>query len=134
MVKFRLQRQEMYSTELEDELRDVKDFIGVFSIDKIPTVRKGKLVINLDSSNLTGSHWIAVTITGNSIIYFDPLAFPIPYLMQKFLLIHNKPIIVLTTPMQSLYSEKCGYYCIRFLKYNNPSINKNASFFTKYIH
>jgi len=89
------------------------------------------MVINLDSSNLTGSHWIAISITDNNIIYFDPIAYPMHYLISKFLLLHHKPIIILSTPVQSIFSNKCGYHCIQFLKYDKPFLI--SSFFTRIL-
>lgn len=47
-------------------------FRGVFSSDRIPQLSHGEYaILNLDKSNLPGSHWIAVMAHKNKLIVYD---------------------------------------------------------------
>ena len=48
-------------------------FHGVYPSDKIPTLnnRTPYAILNLDKSNQSGSHWIAVAKSGKNIIAYD---------------------------------------------------------------
>ena len=47
-------------------------FNGVYSRDNLPKItKKGVYVINLDEYENTGTHWIALFIKTNEVIYFD---------------------------------------------------------------
>lgn len=116
----------LYSDEIEDYFRNQPLFSGVIAsdqIDTLPNVIPQGFIMNLDTSDQDGSHWVAVYINNDSIEYFDPLADPpskefiidmknkikkmnVPYLM-KFKI--NK------IQQQHGSSFKCGYHSIRFL-------------------
>ena len=61
-------------------------FVGVFAIDKVPYVSRGKMVVNTQTSNLPGEHWCAIVVRSHDIIYFDPLNLPRGIAMIKLLL------------------------------------------------
>ena len=46
-------------------------FNGVYSSNNLPKIKVGACVINLDEFKSIGSHWIALYVNGNNIIYFD---------------------------------------------------------------
>ena len=46
-------------------------FNGVYSRDNLPKVKDGAYVINLDEYSDIGTHWIALCIENNDVIYFD---------------------------------------------------------------
>ena len=47
-------------------------FNGVYSRDNLPkTIKNEEYAINLDSYANVGTHWIALYVTNNEVIYFD---------------------------------------------------------------
>ena len=53
-------------------LKDNKNFIGCFSKDQIKLIENNKsMIINLQDSNQSGSHWIALKRVNNTIFVFD---------------------------------------------------------------
>ena len=44
---------------------------GVYSRNKLPKIKDGAYVINLDELKSIGTHWIALYVNGNNILYFD---------------------------------------------------------------
>ena len=67
-------------------------FNGVHSRNNLPkTIKKGAYVINLDEYENTGTHWIALFVKTNEVIYFDSFGIEhIPKEINKF--IDNKEI------------------------------------------
>ena len=50
-------------------------FNGVYSRNNLPKIKDGVYVINCDEYNSIGSHWIALYVYCNNIIYFDSFGF-----------------------------------------------------------
>lgn len=73
-------------------------------------------IINLQVSNLPGSHFVSVVIKTDKIYYFDSLAFPLvnSYIVTKLKTL-KKPIYYCTDAIQGVNSVFCGLYCICFL-------------------
>lgn len=117
----------MYSYEIQDALEHDKDFVGVFSMDNVPDVRRGKIVVNLESRNLPGSHWVAVDVADTHTTYFDPLAGPPHNFALKYI---KFPLYVSCKSVQHYTDVNCGQHVIRFLSYNVPSIM--SEYFEKY--
>ena len=46
-------------------------FNGYYSSNNLPKIKDGACVINLDDFKSIGTHWIALYVNGNNIIYFD---------------------------------------------------------------
>ena len=44
---------------------------GVYSRNNLPKIKDGAYIINLDEYKSIGTHWIALYVNGNNIIYFD---------------------------------------------------------------
>ena len=60
-------------------------FNGVYSRNNLPKIKDGAYVINLDEFKSIGTHWIALHMNGNNIIYFDSSAVErIPKELKKF--------------------------------------------------
>ena len=55
------------SFEIHNELK----FNGVYSINTSPKIKEGAYVINLDEYESIVTHWIALYMNVNNIIYFD---------------------------------------------------------------
>ena len=67
-------------------------FNGVYSRNNLPKIKDGAYVTNLDEFKSIGTHWIALYVNGNNIIYFDSFGVEhIPKEIKKF--IGNKNII-----------------------------------------
>ena len=101
-----------------------KNFIGVFSVDKLPSNRLVLpccLITNLSKSNEKGTHFVAIYISSkNQLFYFDSFGF-LPPIWNKPLLHFLKPWlkdnqfqIVLDYPIQEINSLFCGWYCAAF--------------------
>ena len=63
------------------EKKHFNNFIGVFPLDKLPSkIYYGdKLIVNTDTSNLPGEHWLAASYRKPGIIdAFDPLGLYYP--------------------------------------------------------
>jgi len=106
--------------------------IGVFMRDELPTQRKiGSYVINLDSSEGDGTHWVFAKIFCDAdrsdsdsdsddessinkycgCLYFDAFGFGMPIEVENFL----KPFsvkVINTKQIQNIASTQCGWYCI----------------------
>ena len=58
---------------------------GVYSRNILPKIKDGAYVINLDEYESTGTHWIALYVNANDIIYFDSFGVEhIPKEIKKF--------------------------------------------------
>ena len=64
----------------------------------------------------TGTHWIAVFVKNNAVIYFDSFGVEyIPKEVKKF--IGNKDIKTNIFRIQAYNSIMCGYFCILFVEF-----------------
>jgi hypothetical protein len=117
--------------DLEDMAeKDGLDLIGVFSKDMMPKERvMGSYIINLqDYDDGNGTHWVACKIFNNKkCCYFDPFGVPAPREVNAFLM-PFKPIASNNRTIQDLKSDKCGYFCLAFIKYFNNFNTKNDVF------
>lgn len=79
----------LWDDQLESALKSLPHFKGVISLDelhKIPAAPKVSLIMNLDTSDKPGSHWVAVNIDAvgdKEINYFDPFGTPPPEMFMK---------------------------------------------------
>jgi hypothetical protein len=112
----------MYANKISEiGRREIEGFIGVFPLDKIPEhvgTPPKSFIVNTDTSNLEGKHWLAVSYeTGGIIRVFDPLGFYYPQLLISKL--HNLPnyhIIYNRKMFQNPLESTCGPHCLLFLK------------------
>ena len=116
----------MFGSEINDILTsDLKAsliFRGVFASDTLPKyLEKGKshaLIVNLDSSEKKGTHWIAIYISYfEHLTYFDPLGLP-PFIesINNFIKNNCKTHNFNKMTIQNILSYTCGYYCIYFIR------------------
>ena len=71
---------------------------------------------NLHEYESIGTHWIALYVNANYIVYFDILLVEhIPKEIKKF--IENKNVKTITYRVQAYYSAKCRYFCIEFIDF-----------------
>ena len=58
--------------EIKDYYENESRFNGVCSRDNLPeTIKNGACIINLDEHADVGTHWIALYVKNNDVIYFD---------------------------------------------------------------
>lgn len=105
--------------ELNRIAREVlPSFDGVFPINQLPITHKKKysLILNTDSDNLPGKHWIAVMVRPDKEAFvFDPLGYPPPLKLQQWFVQRNIRWTSNTRQVQSSVSTLCGLFCIYFL-------------------
>ena len=121
--------------ELEDIAeQDGLDLIGVYSKDQLPTERQvGSYIINLqDFNDGNGTHWSVFKIFDNGkCCYFDSFGAIFPEDVGEFLKIF-KPIAINNRHIQEINSQKCGWFCLSFIKYFNDFDTKNNDVFEAY--
>lgn len=93
------------------------NFLGVFSRDTLPksSLKHGGLIVNTDTQNLPGTHWVAILIRENEAYYFDPFGYQPPLMIVTWL---NKRFNIWTCNLrqvQPINSNHCGYFCLHFL-------------------
>ena len=105
--------------EISEYYSNEPRFNGVYSRDNLPKITKeGAYVINLDEYENTGTHWIALFVKTNEVIYFDSFGIDhIPKEINKFIGSNNKKIKASIFRIQAYYSIMCGYFCIEFINY-----------------
>ena len=88
-------------------------FTGVFPRDRIPTITQFPccFILNSDSSNQPGSHWLAIYLPNDCCLeFFDSYALPPSFYGFSFTsTISNNKLL------QSNSSNVCGQYCIFYL-------------------
>ena len=87
----------------------------IFQSESKLTVNKS-FIINSQTSNLPGSHFLCVLIKPKEIYYFDSLAFPLlNFYIDEKLKTMKKPIRYCHQAIQGATSVFCGLYCLSFL-------------------
>ena len=99
-------------------------FNDVYSRNNLPNkIKKGAYVINLDEYENTGTHWVALFVKANKVIYFDSFRIEhIPKEINKFIkksssLKRTARIKSNIFRIQAYDSIMCGYFCIEFINY-----------------
>ena len=117
-----------------------RSFNGTFSIDNIPVFDDDvfSIIINLSKQNEIGTHFIAVYVLENKIIYFDSFGNQLDNSSLKgYLKKYKKSIIFSNIQLQNLLSSHCGFFCIAFILCieNNITLdNFLKKFYRKKLH
>ena len=92
-----------------------KFYKGVMSYDELPRViSEGLYVVNTDTSDGPGKHWICLFVDHNHVIdYFDSLGEE-PKELKMYLQNQNLMYRYNSKRLQGLMSTVCGNYCILF--------------------
>ena len=111
----------MLSNEIKKFLAKEKHFMGCYPCDKLPTFPKKlprSLIVNTDSVQRPGDHWVALVFTEKECFYFDSFGVGIleidiwRYVQNKYTsFIHS------VVEIQSIKSKKCAEFCIGFVLY-----------------
>lgn len=109
--------------------------VGVFACDQIPRrlALPACVIINLDTSTLPGSHWVALYIDGKSRGYFFDSYGRAPrerYILEALknnckMWWHSKK------QLQSFDSQVCGEYCVQFL-HHMAKFTDTTTFMTQF--
>ena len=100
--------------EIQRYYQNEPKFNGVYSRDKLPKIKDGVYVINLDDYKSIGTHWIAFYVNAENVTYFDSFGVEhIPKEIKKF--IGNKNIITNIYRIKAYNSITCWYFCIGFI-------------------
>ena len=112
----------LYSHQLvalvRQDPRAWRQFLGVFPSDKIPKPVQFpcSMILNLDKSHQSGSHWVAVSVDKHRrACYFD--SFGIPPHDRDILnwLVRFPAYKYNDKEFQHLSSQACGYYAVLFV-------------------
>lgn len=110
----------MNTHQINKELRHVRMFRGTFARDRLPKrlPRPFAIVVNTDSQVEAGEHWVAIYAPKKGRCeYFDPMGWPPPHkLIISYLNSLSKKFIYCCQPLQGATSNKCGRFCIAFIK------------------
>ena len=115
-------------------------FNGTFSIDNIPVFNDDvfSIIINLSKQNEIGTHFIAVYVLENKILYFDSFGNQLNNSsLKRYLKKYKKSIIFSNIQLQNLLSSHCGFFCIAFILCieNNITLdNFLKKFYRKKLH
>jgi len=132
------------------------NFIGCLPENELDNIVFNSLpcfiIVNIDSGNLPGSHWITLGIFPRSIEIFDSLGFDIfnwsrvPCTLLNF--VHRLSVtreIIVSPRIQSDHSTLCGFYCLFYifmryftcmksvLSYFGPKFSCNDSILLKFF-
>ena len=113
-------------SDLNSALNCFPNFLGCVPEDKLDELVFGSLpcfiIVNIDTANMPGSHWIVLGIFKKSIEIFDPLGFDIfnwsrvPCNLLNF--VHRLSVtrdLKLAQRIQSDSSTLCGYFCLFYM-------------------
>ena len=102
--------------EIQKYYQNEPKFNGVYSRNNLPKTKDGAYIINLDEFKPIGTHWIALYVNANNIIYFDSFGVEhIPKEITKF--IGNKNVKTNIYRIQAHDSIMCKYFCIGFIDF-----------------
>ena len=98
--------------EVKEYYENDPRFNGVYYRDNLPkTIKNGAYVINLDEYAYVGTHWIALFVKINDLIYFDSFGVEhVPKEVKRFIGLNIFRI-------QADNSIMFGYFCIGFIDF-----------------
>jgi hypothetical protein len=95
---------------------NIPHFVGVFSRDKLSSRPKFKesAIVNLDTANSAGTHWVAYRKIGKKVDYYDSFGNLTPPLeLQTYF---NGCTVEYNYSRQQKYNTtNCGHLCLKFL-------------------
>jgi hypothetical protein len=114
----------LYSNEIDSNLKDIKSFKGAISQDRLellkaPMRNDFSCIINLEDSDMGGSHWVALYNDKKEYFteYFDSYGMKPALQTIRFVKKHfRKPLYFNDTQVQGDNSKKCGYFCQYYIR------------------
>jgi len=103
----------------------ISNFKGVFMRDELKGKAKSNesLILNMDESSGSGTHWTCLHVTGNQSFYFDSFGLPPPIEVANYC--PNNSRHYSTFKIQKPEEVICGHYCIYVLY----KLSNNCKFF-----
>ena len=102
--------------EIQKSYQNEPKFNVVYSRNNLPKIKDGAYVINPDEYKSIGTHWIALYVNNNDVIYFD--SFGVEHILKEIkTFIGNKNITTNIHRIQAYDSIICGYFCIGFIDF-----------------
>lgn len=99
----------------------------VDAVDQLPAkpARRQCGVINADDSSGPGTHWVGYFVSPETkyVLYFDPFGMDVDPRVATYLKRSGKEAVRITTQVQDLTSEACGYYVLYFLDEMNSGVS-----------
>lgn len=127
--------------EIVQWLQSEPGFLGVFPVNKLPgrippIPTELKLVVNTDSDNLEGQHWIAILRKSDGHVeIFDSFGqFPSSE-VQLWASKHGTHWVHNTKCIQPATSTLCGVYCCMFLmsRHKFNSLNETMHYLSRLV-
>ena len=124
----------MDEQSLNAQLKSVKRYQGSYALDELKNVEIKTLpefiVVNLTTREEGGNHWIAIAIYQTRVYICDSLGgilpdktFPTELVDFLHVSLYSRTL-VMTKQLQPSDSDKCGQYCVVFIK----DMSENHSF------
>lgn len=110
-------------------------FIGVYSLNNLPYIIRYQhsaikhvkpicFIVNTDTTNLPGQHWIAIFIDENNIgEVFDSFGRLPPSHIQRWMNINTRFWYYSQDCIQSISSTMCGAFCLYYLFHKSRGIS-----------
>jgi hypothetical protein len=108
--------------QLQYYMRFKPNFLEVFCNNHISDTHllNYSFIVNTDTCNLNGTHWVAIKVFGLYLIYFDPMGWiPFRSILKQF---SRKTIYVNYSLVQN--GSTCGEHCVYYL-YNNQKASND---------
>ena len=126
------------SSQINEILKDVNNFAGVYSKDRLPPIKNGYwYIMNMQDSvdkngkPLPGTHWVSFITKYNVLYYFDPFGIICPVEILK--VDPNDTIVYNTEQMQDEQSTCCGFFSIALILSNKGNIKNDFKKFIQYF-
>jgi len=108
------------TSDINHMLRGVKIFKGAFSSDSVILRSKSQtqaFVINTDRQTSPGSHWVGLIVSNGKCCFFDSFGCENLNLdiLNTLKDVGIKRYNFNSKQIQSVYSDKCGFYCVAFI-------------------
>ena len=103
--------------------------------DQITNSDTNTWIINLESSNKQGTHWVAMIKFSNIYFFFDSYGAIPPTSIIKYVKSEAGIVAYNNYIIQSLDSTMCGFFCLTFLHFMQNAKNTNKfTAFNNYIN
>ena len=102
--------------------------MGCFACNQLPplpTTFPRSLIINTAPYNTEGEHWVALVLQKNRCYYFDSFGLPVHNKNIIHFLYKYKKVTYTDVCIQHIHSEKCGQFCIAFIKHVHSKSSYN---------
>ena len=103
--------------EIKEYYENEPKFNGVYSRDNLlKTIKNGAYIINVDEYADLGTHWMALYVKNNEVIYVDSFDIEhVPQEIKRFIGHKNTKTNIFR--IQADNSKMCGYLCIGFIDF-----------------